>query len=283
MKKLFMLAFLACTSLALNAQIETPQPSPFQKMEQKVGLTDVSVEYSRPSMRGRAIFGDLVPFNQLWRTGANNNTMVTFSTPVMIGGKELKAGSYAIFTKPGKTNWEVIFYSDTNNWGTPQKWDDSKVAATVNAEVYELPMDIETFTMSFDDLTNDSAMLGLMWEKAYVAVKIEVPTDKAVTAAITKAMSGPSADDYYAAARYYLEADKDIKQANVWMDKAVEMTKDKPKFWWLRQQSLIKAKAGDKKGAIAAAKASLEGAEKAGNADYVKMNKDSLKEWGAKM
>ena len=209
--------------------------------------------------------------------------MVTFSTPVMIGGKELKAGSYAIFTKPGKTNWEVIFYSDTNNWGTPQKWDDSKVAATVNAEVYELPMDIETFTISFDDLTNDSAMLGLMWEKAYVAVKIEVPTDKAVTAAITKAMSGPSADDYYAAARYYLEADKDIKQANVWMDKAVEMTKDKPKFWWLRQQSLIKAKAGDKKGAIAAAKASLEGAEKAGNADYVKMNKDSLKEWGAKM
>lgn len=283
MKKLFMLAFLACTSLALNAQIETPQPSPFQKMEQKVGLTDVSVEYSRPSMRGRTIFGDLVPFNQLWRTGANNNTMVTFSTPVMIGGKELKAGSYAIFTKPGKDNWEVIFYSDTNNWGTPQKWDDSKVAATVNAEVYELPMDIETFTMSFDDLTNDSAMLGLMWEKAYVAVKIEVPTDKAVTAAITKAMSGPSADDYYAAARYYLEADKDIKQANVWMDKAVEMTKDKPKFWWLRQQSLIKAKAGDKKGAIAAAKASLEGAEKAGNADYVKMNKDSLKEWGAKM
>lgn len=283
MKKLFMLAFLACTSLALNAQIETPQPSPFQKMEQKVGLTDVSVEYSRPSMRGRTIFGDLVPLNQLWRTGANNNTMVTFSTPVMIGGKELKAGSYAIFTKPGKDNWEVIFYSDTNNWGTPQKWDDSKVAATVNAEVYELPMDIETFTMSFDDLTNDSAMLGLMWEKAYVAVKIEVPTDKAVTAAITKAMSGPSADDYYAAARYYLEADKDIKQANVWMDKAVEMTKDKPKFWWLRQQSLIKAKSGDKKGAIAAAKASLEGAEKAGNADYVKMNKDSLKEWGAKM
>lgn len=283
MKKLFMLAFLACTSLALNAQIETPQPSPFQKMEQKVGLTDVSVEYSRPSMRGRTIFGDLVPLNQLWRTGANNNTMVTFSTPVMIGGKELKAGSYAIFTKPGKDNWEVIFYSDTNNWGTPQKWDDSKVAATVNAEVYELPMDIETFTMSFDDLTNDSARLGLMWEKAYVAVKIEVPTDKAVTAAITKAMSGPSADDYYAAARYYLEADKDIKQANVWMDKAVEMTKDKPKFWWLRQQSLIKAKADDKKGAIAAAKASLEGAEKAGNADYVKMNKDSLKEWGAKM
>jgi hypothetical protein len=283
MKKLFMLAFVAFSTIAVTAQIETPQPSPFQKMDQKVGLTDISVEYSRPSMRGRTIFGDLVPFDAMWRTGANKNTIVTFSTPVTIGGKELKAGSYAVFTKPGEKMWDVVFYSDTNNWGTPQKWDDSKVAATVKAEVYELPMNIETFTMSFDDLTNDSAMLGMMWEKAYVAVKIDVPTDKAVSQAISKIMNGPSADDYYAAARYYFEADKDIKQANMWMDKAVEMTKEQPKFWWLRQQSLIKAKAGDTKGAIAAAKASLSGAEIAGNADYVKMNKDSLKEWGAKM
>ena len=123
--------------------------------------------------------------------------------------------------------------------------------------------------------------LGIMWEKVYVGVKIEVPTDKKVSAAIEKVMNGPSADDYYAAARYYLESGKDINQAVVWMDKAIEMTKDNPRFWWLRQQSLIKAKAGDKKGAIKAAKASLEGAEKAGNADYIKMNKDSLKEWGA--
>ncbi|WP_304145741.1 DUF2911 domain-containing protein [Mesoflavibacter zeaxanthinifaciens] len=281
MKKLITLLMVFAVTFTVNAQIETPQPSPLQKIEQKVGLTDVSVQYSRPSMKGRTIFGDLVPYGKLWRTGANQNTMVTFSTDVMVGESTLKAGSYAIFSKPNKDNWEVIFYSDTNNWGTPQKWDDSKVAATVNAKVYDIPMDIETFTVSFDDLTNDSAVLGIMWEKTYVAVKFDVPTDKAVTTAINKVMNGPSADDYYAAARYYLESGKDINKAVVWMDKAIEMTKDNPRFWWLRQQSLIKAKAGDKKGAIKAAKASLEGAEKAGNADYIKMNKDSLKEWGA--
>lgn len=281
MKKLITLLMVFAVTFTVNAQIETPQPSPLQKIEQKVGLTDVSVQYSRPSMKGRTIFGDLVPYGKLWRTGANQNTMVTFSTDVMVGESTLKAGSYAIFSKPNKDNWEVIFYSDTNNWGTPQKWDDSKVAAKVNAKVYDIPMDIETFTVSFDDLTNDSAVLGIMWEKTYVAVKFEVPTDKAVTAAINKVMNGPSADDYYAAARYYLESGKDINKAVVWMDKAIEMTKENPRFWWLRQQSLIKAKAGDKKGAIKAAKASLEGAEKAGNADYIKMNKDSLKEWGA--
>ena len=281
MKKLITFLMVFAVTFTVNAQIETPQPSPLQKIEQKVGLTDVSVQYSRPSMKGRTIFGDLVPYGKLWRTGANQNTMVTFSTDVMVGESTLKAGSYAIFSKPNKDNWEVIFYSDTNNWGTPQKWDDSKVAAKVNAKVYDIPMDVETFTVSFDDLTNDSAVLGIMWEKTYVAVKFEVPTDKAVTAAINKVMNGPSADDYYAAARYYLESGKDINKAVVWMDKAIEMTKENPRFWWLRQQSLIKAKAGDKKGAIKAAKASLEGAEKAGNADYIKMNKDSLKEWGA--
>lgn len=281
MKKLITLLMVFAVTFTVNAQIETPQPSPSQKMEQKVGLTDVTVEYSRPSMKGRTVFGNLVPYGKLWRTGANQNTMVTFSTDVLIGGKTVKAGSYAIFTTPNKDNWEVVFYSDTNNWGTPQNWDESKVAAKVTAEVYDIPMDIETFTISFDDLTNDSAVLGIMWEKVYVGVKIEVPTDKKVSAAIEKVMNGPSADDYYAAARYYLESGKDINQAVVWMDKAIEMTKDNPRFWWLRQQSLIKAKAGDKKGAIKAAKASLEGAEKAGNADYIKMNKDSLKEWGA--
>ena len=280
MKKLFTLIMILTVSFAVNAQIETPQPSPFQKMEQKVGLTDITLEYSRPSMRGREIFGNLVPFGKLWRTGANQNTIITFSTDVTIGDSNVKAGSYAMFTTPNKDSWDVVFYADTENWGTPQKWDETKVVAKVTAEVYPLPMDIETFTLSFDDLTNDSAMVGIMWEKVYVAFKIAVPTDKTVTSAIEKTMNGPSADDYYASARYYLEAGKDINQAVIWMNKAVEMTKTEPKFWWLRQQSLINAKAGDKKGAIKAAKASLELAKKAGNADYVKMNTDSLKEWG---
>ena len=281
MKKLFTLIMVLTVSFAVNAQIETPQPSPSQKVEQKVGLTDVTLEYSRPSMRGRAIFGNLVPYGKVWRTGANKNTIITFSTAVTIGDNTLKAGSYAIFTKPNAGNWDVMFYSDTENWGTPKTWDDSKVAAKVSVKATTLPMDIETFTFTFDNLTNDSAVLSLLWENTMVDVTIGVPTDATVTDAISKLMNGPSADNYYASARYYLESGKDIKQAAVWIDKAIDMTKAEPKFWWLRQQSLIHAKAGNKKEAIKAAKLSLEYADKAENADYVKMNKASLKEWGA--
>jgi len=281
MKKLFTLIMVLTVSFAVNAQIETPQPSPSQKVEQKVGLTDVTLEYSRPSMRGRAIFGNLVPYGKVWRTGANKNTIITFSTEVTIGDNTLKAGSYAIFTKPNAGNWDVMFYSDTENWGTPKTWDDSKVAAKVSVKATTLPMTIETFTFTFDNLTNDSAVLSLLWENTMVDVTIGVPTDATVTDAISKIMNGPSADNYYASARYYLESGKDIKQAAVWIDKAIDMTKAEPKFWWLRQQSLIHAKAGNKKEAIKAAKLSLEYADKAENADYVKMNKASLKEWGA--
>lgn len=265
----------------VNAQIEVPRSSPSAKMEQSVGLTNVTLEYARPSMRGRTIFGDLVPYNKLWRTGADANTKISFSDDVVIDGKTLKAGEYAIFTKPGKESWEVIFYTDTNNWGTPGDWDETKVAAKITTEVYEMPMKIESFTMTFDDLSNNSGVLGILWENVYVGVKFEVPTDKTVTAAIDKVMSGPNANDYYAAAVYYSENGKDINQAKAWIEKAMEMT-ETPRFWQLRNQSLIYAKAGDKKLAIATAKKSLAAAEKAGNADYVKMNKDSLAEWGAK-
>jgi hypothetical protein len=281
MKKIVLSLFVVAMSYISNAQIETPQPSPFQKTEQKVGLTDITLEYSRPGMRGRAIFGDLVPFGEVWRTGANANTKITFSTNVTVEGTKVKKGTYAIYTKPNKDSWEVMLYADASNWGKPRKWDDTKVAATITAKVYEVPMKIETFTITFDDLTNSSAMLGMMWENTYAAFSIETPTDKMVSQQITKTMNGPSANDFYASAVYYLESDKDINKAKEWIDKAVEMTSKKPRFWFLRQQSLIHAKAGSKATAIAAAKQSLALAEKAGNKGYVKMNTASLKEWGA--
>lgn len=280
MKKIVLLFTFLLLTIGIQAQIKTPQPSPFQKIEQKVGLTDVTLEYSRPSMKGRTIFGGLVPYDIMWRTGANANTKITFSDEVEIGGKTLKAGSYAVYTKPGTTNWEVYFYSDANNWGTPEKWDESKVAAKVSVPAYPMPVVIETFTMTFDDLKNDAAVLGILWEKTYVGVPIKFNTDKAVTANIERVMNGPAANDYYAAAVYYLETGKDINQAKTWIDKSLEMSKD-PKYWQLRQKSLIYAKAGDKNGAIKAAKKSLELAKAGGNADYVALNQKSLKEWGA--
>ena len=281
MKKLLVLTALFLASLSLEAQIETPAPSPFSKVEQKVGLTDVTLEYSRPAMRGRTIFGDLVPYNKLWRTGANANTKITFGDDVTIDGQEIKAGTYSIFTKPGKSSWEIFLYADDEG-GMPKEWDESKVAAKTVSQVVSLPMKIESFTIGFDDLQSGSAILGMMWENVYVPLKIEVPTEAMVSESIEKTMGGsPKAEDYYTAAVYYLDSDKDIKKAQEWMGKAMEMT-DEPAFWQLRQQSLIQAKAGDKKAAIKTAKKSIAKAKEAGNDDYVKMNTDSLKEWGAK-
>lgn len=278
-KAIFLIVFLIVNA-TLSAQIETPQPSPFQKIEQKVGLTDVTLEYSRPSMKGRIIFGGLVPYDKMWRTGANANTKITFSDDVEIGGKPVKAGTYAIYTKPGSASWEVYFYSDANNWGLPEKWEDDKVAAKVNATAYPMPVDIQTFTMTFDNLKNDEATLGLLWDNTYVGVPIKFATDQMVSKNIERVMNGPTANDYYAAAVYYLEAGKDINQAKTWIDKAISMNQKAP-FWQYRQKSLIYAKAGDKKGAIEAAKKSLELAKAAGNDDYVALNQKSLKEWGA--
>ncbi|MEZ4811301.1 MAG: DUF2911 domain-containing protein [Allomuricauda sp.] len=281
MKKLVFFVFVALLTMSLEAQIQTPAPSPGATLKQTVGLTEVTVEYSRPSMRGRTIFGDLVPYDALWRTGANKNTTITFSDDVVVEGKELKAGSYAIFTRPGEAVWEVIFYSDTENWGTPQEWDASKVAATVKVEVYAMPMPIETFTMSIDHLYNDGATLGILWEKVYVGVKFQVPTVAKATKSIETAMTGTdvSANDYYAAASYYYSEGMNLTSAKEWIEKAVSMN-DKG-FWMMRMQSLIYAKMGDTKGAIEAARKSMAVAEEEGNSDYVKLNKDSLKEWGA--
>ena len=280
MKKLVLFVFAVTLLFSVDAQIETPQPSPFTKIEQKVGLTDVTLEYSRPSMKGRKIFGDLVPYGKIWRTGANKNTMVTFSDDVVVDGTTLKAGSYAIFVTPGESSWDVIFYSDIENWGTPREWDDSKVAAKTTVNTYEMPMAVETWTISIDDLKSNSAQIGFIWENTYVGVKVKVPTDAKVSASIEKTMAGPGAGDYYSAAVYNLTEEKDLDKAQIWMDKAMSMIEN-PGFWQLRQQSLLYAKLGDKKKAIETAKKSLAGAEAAGNADYVKMNKESLKEWGA--
>lgn len=281
MKKLVLFTFALTLMFSVNAQIETPQPSPAAKIEQVVGLTDVTIEYSRPSMRGRTIFGDLVPYGKVWRTGANARTKVTFSNDVTIGEKEVKAGTYAILTIPNAKSWDVVFYTDYNGGGAPAELDESKIAARVTAQAYPIEMDIQSFTISIDDITSGSAVIGIMWEKTYVGVEFKVSTDKTVSDAIDKALSGPGFNDYYAAATYYMSEGKDIKMAKEWIDKAMSMTKE-PRFWQLRQQSLIYAKAGDKKGAIAIAQKSLAAAKEAKNDDYIKMNEDSLKEWGAK-
>jgi hypothetical protein len=284
MKKIIFVLAVLIANFTIEAQVKTPQSSPKTTVNQIVGLTDVTIEYSRPSAKGRVVFGDLVPFGKLWRTGANQNSMVTFSEDVVIKGNTLKKGKYAIFTTPKADMWEVVFYTDTENWGTPEKWDANKVALSTMVDPIILGNNVETFTIGVNNLTNDSATLDISWEKTMVSIKFEVPTKKAAMASIEKALSGPSANDYYAAAQYLYQSEGDINKALEYVNKAVNSVKagqDVP-FWQLRTKALIQAKAGDKAGAIATAKASLAAAEKAGNSDYVKMNNDSIKEWSKK-
>ena len=259
-----------------SAQI-TPQPSPLAKIEQKIGLTDVSVVYSRPSKKDRVVFGDLVPFGEYWRTGANENTKITTTDAMIFGKDTLKAGTYALFTKPGKESWEVYFYKDYSNWGTPEEWKESNVAVKVVTRSIALMSPVESFTISIDNVEMGGAKLGISWDKTSVSVPFTVPTDSKVVANIKKTMAGPTANDYNSSAQYYLTAKKDLKQALDWSVKATELRPDA--FWMFRTKSLIQAELNDKTGAIASAKTGLALAEKAQNPDYVKMFNDSIKEW----
>ncbi len=281
MKKIILGIVMIMVSFQIEAQVKTPAPSPKCTVEQKVGLTDVTIEYSRPSMKGRTVFGNLVPYGKLWRTGANQNSMITFSDDVVIKGQTLKKGKYAIFVTPKVDMWEVIFYTDTENWGTPENWNEKNVALSTNVDTKILSAPVESFTIGINNLDNNFAHLEFSWEKTFVALKFEVPTQKTAMASIDKALAGPTAGDYFSSAQYFYQSNGDMNKALEYVNKALDLNKDKP-FWYTRQKSLIQAKLGDKKGAIETAKISLEAAVKEKNDDYVKMNNDSIVEWSKK-
>ncbi|MDP2088151.1 MAG: DUF2911 domain-containing protein [Flavobacteriaceae bacterium] len=260
-----------------NAQIETPMVSPFSKIEQKIGITDVTVEYSRPSMRGRTVFGNIIPFGEIWRTGANVNTKITFSDDVKINGKELKKGTYAFYTIPNKTNWEIIFYQKTDNWGNPKTWDATLESLRFTADVQPLSTSVETFTMLFSNLQNDGATMDLLWESTQVSFKIWVPTNEKVEKKIQQVMSGPSIRDYILAARYYSEQEKELATALIYIDKA--LVSNPENYSNLRTKALILWKLGKKTEAETLMQQSLKLAKKDQSAEYIKLNEASLKEW----
>jgi hypothetical protein len=281
MKKLFFTLAILITQFSVEAQIKTPQASPKATINQMVGLTEVEINYSRPGAKGRPVFGNLVPFGKLWRTGANENTTVSFSDDVIIDGKTLKKGKYALYTVPRIESWDIIFYTTTDNWGLPQEFNEANVALKTTVKEEALSKLVESLTINIAGLDTSSAYLEIYWENSYVALKFEVPTQKTAMANIEKVLSGPTANDYYAAANFLYQSNTDLAKSLVYINKSLELSKEKP-FWFLRLKSLIQAKQGDKSGAIETAKLSLEAAEEAKNQDYVKMNKDSIAEWSKK-
>jgi len=267
------------------SQINTPRVSLASEVEQMVGLTQIEIEYSRPSMRGREVFGNLVPFGKVWRTGADNSTKISFDTDVIISGKTIQSGTYSIFSIPNKESWEIILYSDVELWGVPRDWSENKIVFSSMFDVKKLKKSntVETFTISFNDLTNNDVNMSISWENTSVDIKIEVPTRSMVESDINKVLSdNPKSSDYYAAAVFYRQENINLDKALEWMNKAIEMN-ESPRFWQYRQQSLIMA-ANDKfADAVDAAKKSLNLAIEADNQDYIKMNRESIAEWYKKL
>lgn len=281
MKKIIIALAIFIANFTIEAQVKTPAPSPKATIMQTVGLTDVEVVYSRPAAKGRPVFGNLVPFGKLWRTGANANTTISFSDDVVIDGKTLKKGKYALFTIPKIESWEIIFYTTTDNWGVPEEFKETNVALRTTVKEEALPKAVESFTIGINTLDLNSGHLDMAWENSSVSMKFEVPTQKIATASIEKVLAGPTAADYFSAGQYLFQSNGDIAKSRSYVDKALELSTEKP-FWYLRLKSLIQAKQGDKASAIETAKLSLAAAEAAKNQDYVKMNKDSIAEWSKK-
>jgi hypothetical protein len=281
MKKILIAIAFIIAPFITEAQLKTPQASPKATVFQTVGLTDVEVVYCRPAARGRAVFGNLVPFGKVWRTGANENTTISFSEDVIIDGKTLPKGKYALYTIPKIESWEVIFYSTTNNWGNPEVWNEANVVLRTTVKEEALQKPVESFTIEISNLDANFAYLDMAWENSSVSMKFEVPTQKITLASIEKVLAGPTSADYFSAAQYIYQSNGDNAKALTYVDKAMEMSTEKP-YWYTRLKSLIQAKLGDKKVAIETAKLSLAAAEIAKNQDYVKMNKESIAEWSKK-
>lgn len=269
------LLMLGC--FAMDAQIKTPSASPSSKVMQTVGLTDVTVEYSRPGKKGRDIFSadGLVPHGAIWRTGANSATKISFSEDVMVNGADLKKGSYAILTVPSATSWKVNFYPyESTSWGSYREKDP---AASVTATPTMMSRSKETFTIAVDDLKADGATINIYWDKTRVPLDLKVHTDKQAMASIDRVLAGPSKGDYYNIANYYHANGKDLNKALEYIN--IATAGENPRFWQVRRKALILADMGKVKEAIATAKKSLELAKAAGNNDYVRMNEASIAKW----
>jgi hypothetical protein len=273
MKRFFVLGVLMCSTLlsfVSQAQINTPQPSPSATITQKVGLTDVTVNYSRPGVKGRKIFGDLVPYGKLWRTGANAATKLTFSDEVSLEGKPVPAGDYSLFTIPGATEWTVIVNKNAKASANDYKQEEDVARFTVKPT--KTATKVENFTIQFSDLSASKAYLDLMWDNTLVRVKIATDVDSKVMAQIKEKVIDATPTDlntYFQAAAYYYEADKDMKQALAWINKATEK---EPKFWMVHLKAKIQARMKDYKEAIASANQSIELAKADKNDDYVRLN-----------
>lgn len=273
LKKTILCGVTLVTMLAAQAQgIKTPAPSTNQSIKQEFGVGSVELSYSRPNVKGRKVFGDLVPFGQVWRTGANAATTLTFSDEVTIGGTKVPAGKYGLVSIPDKNEWTLIITKQTDIT-SPAAYKQENDVVRVKAKPTTVAAPVESFTIQFANVKPSSADLQIMWEKTAVTLPITVDIDTKVMAQINEAM-GKENPPYFQAAMYYLEAGKDVNQAVTWLDKAVEQQPNA--FWVHHQRANALAKAGRKEDAKKSAQKSIELAKQQNNMDYVRLNEKLL-------
>lgn len=269
---------------AAHAQIKTPAASPQSTITQRVGLTDVTIVYSRPSAKGRSIFGSdnsLVPNGKRWRTGANGTTSIKFSDDVTIEGKKIPAGEYGIYTVPRPGEWTVVLNKSLKQGADVDGFKDDQDVARFSIKPYKLPAKVETFTIGFTDLTPATANVDMAWENTGAKFKIMADVESKVMAQIDEKVvkaATPAPGDLAAAAVYYYDSNKDLKQALAWMEKA--NAAEPTKYWNLNTEAKIRLKMKDYKGAMTAAEASKKAALAATppNGDYVKMDEELIAE-----
>jgi hypothetical protein len=273
MKKLFLACLLAPAFLASNAQVKMPQPSPTQTIKQDFGMGNIEITYSRPGAKGRKVFGELVPFNKLWRTGANGATIIKFSEPVEIKGKKIDTGSYALYTIPGNELWEIVLNKGVKNWGI-DGYNEADDVARISIEPVKKSEKTETFTMQFTDVKPESCELHINWEKTDVVIPITANIKDKLKAQLDAAMLTDK-KPYWQAAQFYNEYEKNGNKALENVTKALD---ENPNAYWMwLYKAKIQKDLGDKAGALASSKKSLELAIKEKNDDYVKMNEALIK------
>ncbi|MBN8687655.1 MAG: DUF2911 domain-containing protein [Chitinophagales bacterium] len=274
MKKVFLTSLAALCLFVAEAQLKTPAPSPTQTIKQDFGLGTVELSYSRPAMKGRKVFGDLVPFGNVWRTGANSATTLTFSDEVTIGGKKIPAGKYGLLSIPDKTSWTLII-SKQLDVTSPAAYKQESDVVRVVVNTMKTDTKMESFTMQFANLKPTSCELHIMWENTAVSLPISTDVEAKVMAQIDQLMNKDTRP-YFNAAMYYMDNGKDLNQALTWFDKAVELNPSA--FWIHHQRANCLAKLGKKAEAKAAAEKSKELAAAAKNGDYVTLNEKLLAE-----
>lgn len=267
---------LSLSTITVNAQqLKVPAPSPTQTLDQNFALSNIKIEYSRPSAKGRVIFGELVPFGKIWRTGANASTKVTFGEDVKVEGSALAAGTYALYTIPNKDSWEIMFYNDLKLGGNVADYKTENEVLRVKVKPAAYGAKVETFTINVADITSSAANIELIWENTRVAVNVVADIDSKIMKNIDNSLAADSRP-YFQAAGYYYDNNKDLNKALEWANKAIEQN---PKaFYMVHLKAKIQVKLKDYKGAIATAEQSKALAKEAKNDDYVAMNEKLIAE-----